>query len=129
MMTQASYLVAHACVIVRRVSQTTSFEMSFSRTVLNDTCVPILRSNPCARCWIMHPLCETYVVNSVAWTCVSLMLKRTQMDECSGCPNEMIDIWTSSQQMCSSKWRWSMCPETWDDIRMHKLCCWERRWQ
>ena len=69
--------------------------------------VPILLPNPCVEGWIMHPLSRKYVVNGLACTRESLMLKRIQMDECLKCPNELIDTWVSSQRMCLSKLRWS----------------------
>ena len=54
----------------------------------------------------MHLLSKTLVVNGLAWTWERPMLEITQIDGCSGCPDEMIDTWVSSQHMCLSKPRW-----------------------
>ena len=106
--------MTHVCVtmkvsVPRRVSQATSFEISFSKTVLDDMGVPILRPSLCVGGWIMHMQFVTDVVNSLAWTRESPMPDKN--------PDrwifEMIDTWISFQWMCPTK------PRHGDDIMMH----------
>ena len=75
----------------------------------------------------MHPLSITYTVNGLAWIQESPILDRTQVNGCLECPDEMINTWVCSQWMCPSKSRWSMHPETWDDIMTHESCYWKPR--
>ena len=82
-----SYPVAHACVTVRvsvqrQVSQTTSFEMSFSRTIPDNTGVPILCPYPCVEDWILHLLSGTASVNGMTCAREGQCVDRTQMDRC-----------------------------------------------
>ena len=62
--------MAHTCIAVkesfaRLVSQVSSFEMSFSRTILDDTSVSVLRPSPCVEGWIIHPLSSTESISDI----------------------------------------------------------------
>ena len=94
--------MAHTCVtvwasVLRWVSRATSFEMSFSRTVLDNMGVSVLRPSPRVRGCCIHPLYGTVFVNDTAWTREAQSLDRTRMDGCSKSFNEMSDTQARSR--------------------------------
>lgn len=73
------------------MSRETSFEMRFSRTVPDDTSVPVLHPSSSVGGWTLHLLSGTISVNDMAWALEGQYLDRTQMDGRLKCLDDMND--------------------------------------
>ena len=124
--------MAHTCVTVwasvpRRVSRATSFEISFSSIVPSGTDVPILRPSPCIGGCYIHLLSDTVSVNDTTWAWEGQCLDRTQMNGCSGSPDEMSDTRAHSRWHDRTSCDGRRHPETRNDAKTYELCRWGSR--
>ena len=95
--------MAHVCVTVRasgprQVSWATSFEMDFSRIVLNGVGIA-----PQPMCWSLD---YAPAIQNVCHKWFSMdMGESNALANLNGCPADMIDTWVNSPRMCPSKLR------------------------